>query len=307
MGIRRLIGGFLLVIGAIVLGDRLLRHLAGELEPPDGSDVGTVRVRGFDVAYTERGDPEAPDVLLIHDIYLGASSEEVARLGEELASEYHVIEVDLPGFGRSERPPITYDPAGFTHAVETIVEELLDEPTVIASGMGTAFTLDALETASVEQGIAISPLERRWPPAVGTGILLDTPIIGTAIYDLLASRPSLRYHLEHHFDAPTEHLPDGFVDHTWRVAHQRGASRPISAWLAGELDSTVDTIDVVDRAGVPVTLVGGSKAAHPSLDDLRTVAEETSSRLVVVDGVGRAPHLLAPEQLATQLLEGELP
>ncbi len=306
MGLRRVIGGILLIIAGIVIGDRLLRRLAGDLSPPRQGALDTVRVSGFDVSYVEWGSPDDDDILLVHDVYIGASNAEFEALGEALSNEYHVIAIDLPGFGRSERPPIEYDIGIFAHALETVIEERMDEPIIVASGLGATFALETIQTTSVERFIAISPRERRWPPAVGTGVLLDVPIIGTGLYDLLSCRPSLSYHLEEHLGCGIDQLPAGFVDYTWRSAHQSGARHAIGAWLAGDLDSTVDLLDTIERTDLPVTLVGGEPSIHPEVGDLREIATTAQSTLITVDNVGHAPHLCAPELLATHLIEDAL-
>lgn len=56
-----------------------------------------VDVNGVKVFYREAGSKQAPAVLLLHGF--GASSHMFRDLIPELASEYHVLAPDLPGFG----------------------------------------------------------------------------------------------------------------------------------------------------------------------------------------------------------------
>jgi pimeloyl-ACP methyl ester carboxylesterase len=51
----------------------------------------------------DRVPPWFPAIVLVHG--LGVSSRYMAALARELAPFYRVHAVDLPGFGRSEKPP----------------------------------------------------------------------------------------------------------------------------------------------------------------------------------------------------------
>lgn len=58
-----------------------------------------VKVGDFDVAYLEGG--QGPTALLIHGF--GGDKEHWTRFARQLTDQYHVIAVDLPGFGESSR------------------------------------------------------------------------------------------------------------------------------------------------------------------------------------------------------------
>ena len=72
----------------------------------------TLQVDGVDVFYREAGSPQAPAVLLLHGF--GASSFMFRDLIPQLASRYHVIAPDLPGFGQTVTPP------GFDYTFERL-------------------------------------------------------------------------------------------------------------------------------------------------------------------------------------------
>jgi pimeloyl-ACP methyl ester carboxylesterase len=82
-------------------------------------------VRGRRVFYREAGDPAAPAVVLLHGA--PASSFMFRDLIPLLASGYHVIAPDYPGFGLSDAPAAdefgyTFD--SLTDSVETLLEQL---------------------------------------------------------------------------------------------------------------------------------------------------------------------------------------
>ena len=76
------------------------------VEPKFGvpvTSVHTIEADGVRVFYRVAGDPGAPVLLLLHGF--PASSFMFRELIPRLASQYHVIAPDLPGFGFTEVPP----------------------------------------------------------------------------------------------------------------------------------------------------------------------------------------------------------
>lgn len=79
----------------------------------------TIRVRGLDIFYREAGPADAPTVLLLHGF--PSSSHMFRGLIPLLATKYHVIAPDYPGFGQSSAPPLEdfrYDFDNLTSMVE---------------------------------------------------------------------------------------------------------------------------------------------------------------------------------------------
>lgn len=62
----------------------------------------TIAIEGVEVAYREAGDPARPTVLLLHGF--PTSSAMFRNLIPALASDYHVLAPDYPGFGDSAQP-----------------------------------------------------------------------------------------------------------------------------------------------------------------------------------------------------------
>jgi pimeloyl-ACP methyl ester carboxylesterase len=62
----------------------------------------TPRVKALEVFYREAGPPKAPVVLLLHGF--PTSSNMFRNLIPRLASSFHVVAPDYPGFGQSSMP-----------------------------------------------------------------------------------------------------------------------------------------------------------------------------------------------------------
>ena len=84
---------------------------------------GTIKVDGLDIFYREAGSPAAPTILLLHGF--PSSSHMYRDLINDLASKYHVIAPDYPGFGNSSAP--TKDQFNYTFDnLSSIVEKFID-------------------------------------------------------------------------------------------------------------------------------------------------------------------------------------
>jgi pimeloyl-ACP methyl ester carboxylesterase len=78
----------------------------------------TAQVNGCKVFYREAGDPQAPAVLLLHGF--PTSSHMFRNLIPQLATDYHVVAPDLPGFGFSDAPDHKSFQYTFDHLAEVI-------------------------------------------------------------------------------------------------------------------------------------------------------------------------------------------
>jgi len=160
MKLRNLAGTRPLGVGAIAALNTGLRY-EGELESPLDGDDGTFRWRGMNVAYTEAGDPDDPDLVLLHGVNAAGSAGEWREVFDDLAAEHHVFAPDLPGFGRSIVPPLRYSAALYEDFVRDFLADF-DEPAVVASSLSAARARprrsrrDRLRTASRSEGSSAS-------------------------------------------------------------------------------------------------------------------------------------------------------
>ncbi|WIV65814.1 alpha/beta fold hydrolase [Natrialbaceae archaeon AArc-T1-2] len=294
-------------VGAAVVGNRLLERRAGELENPLSGVEREYRWRGMTVTYTTAGDPSDPELLLLHGVHAAASSYEFEPIFEMLAEHFHVIAVDLPGFGRSDRPPLVYSPTIYTAFVRAFVADVTDEPIVVASSLAGSFVVaaDEIET-EIDRLVLICPTaetarERPW-----LRTLLRTPIVGSTLFNALASKPSIRRFLEREGYYDPASIDADELEYAWRSAHQPGARFAPASFAAGTLDPDVDLEADLAALDVPVTLVWGRDAELVPLREGRELAEAADLELVVIDYATLLPHAEHPEAFL-EYVESELP
>ena len=81
-----------------------------------------VQVDGIDIFYREAGPENAPTIVLLHGF--PSSSREFDTLIPLLATKYHLIAPDYPGFGLSDAPSPTDYTYTFDHLAQTMSDFL---------------------------------------------------------------------------------------------------------------------------------------------------------------------------------------
>ncbi|WP_226041121.1 alpha/beta fold hydrolase [Natrinema sp. DC36] len=306
MKARTVLGAALGTVGGAVLGNRLLKRRAGDLESPLPGIERTYRWRGIETTYTVAGDPNDPDMLLLHGVHTGASSNEFQPIIEQLAEDYHVYAVDLPGFARSERPPLIYSASLYAEFIRDFAADVTDEPIVVASSLTGAFAVDAAGETDIERLVLICPTEETSDARPWVRTLLRTPIVGTTLYNLFASKPSIRYFYDRDGYYDSDRIDADEVQYAWDSAHQPGARYAPASFVAGTLDPEFDLATELAALETPTTLVWGRDAELVPLREGRDLAEAANLDLVVIDYATQLPHAEHPDTFV-EYLSAELP
>ncbi|MFB6227260.1 MAG: alpha/beta fold hydrolase [Halobacteriales archaeon] len=303
MDIRRTLAAVGGAVGATAAGNALLSRQAGDLPPPLPGTEHTYRWRGMDIAYTELGDSSDRTVLLLHSMNAAGTSHEFEPIVAGLAREYHVVAPDFPGFGRSDRPPIDYDAERYTDFVREFADDVTPGAICVASSLSGSYAA----IAARETGV-FSKLVLVCPTATTTGVrrpkvrsLLRSPLLGTALFNLIGSKPSIRYFgADHSYFDPGAIDPDR-VDYQWRSAHQPGARFAPASFVSGYLDPATDLGATLAACEAPITIVWGREAEITPLSYGRDLAESADARLLVFDNARLLPHVEHAERFLEEL------
>ncbi|KAB1192117.1 alpha/beta fold hydrolase [Haloferax sp. MBLA0076] len=296
MKFRRAIGLAAAGVGLAAAANAALSNRVGPLEPPLSGDQRTYRWRGMDVSYVEAGDADAPTLVLLHGINAAGSSGEFREVFDELAEDHHVVAPDLPGFGLSDRPELYYSPALYEDFVGDFLAEY-DDPAVVASSLTSAYTAAAAsrDDVSVSRLVLVCPTARGGPePKEWLRELVRAPVVGEALFNVVASRPSIQYFNDDHGYYDASNASDDWEDYEWRTAHQPGARFAPASFISGYLNSDIDLAAALSDLGVPTTLVWGRESDITPLKDGRELAEAADCTLVVFDDAMLLPHVEFP-------------
>lgn len=207
-------------------------------------------------------------VLLVHSVNAAASAYEMRPIYTRLQGERPVWALDLPGFGGSDRGERPYSPRMMGLAIGKALERI-DRPThVVALSLGCEFAARAVTDRPdlVKSLSLLSPTGFGQPSQSSTAsaALLRFPVWSQAVYDGIASRPSIRYFLNQSFAGPVDEM---MVDYAYRSAHQPGARYAPIAFLSGEL-FTVTAIETLYAQVKSPTSVLYDKDAFTGFDRL---------------------------------------
>lgn len=296
------------VVGATALINRTLRTRAKDFHPFLEGEQGTYRWRGFDVAYTEMGDPGAEDLILFHGTGAVSSGHEFWRVTETLSDEYHVIVPDLPGFGQSDRPPLLYSSSLYVTFVGDAIEELTDDdPVVVTSSLTGSYAAMAAEDVDVERLVLVCPTASSMGDRqVWLRALLRSPVVGEGLYNLMVSKPSIRHFHDDHGYYDMDNLADRVVEYEWTSGHQPGARFAPASFVSGFLDPDEDLGETLASVDDPVMLVWGRHAETSPLSEGRDLAEQADTGLVVFDRSKLLPHVEQPDQFV-DVVKGDIP
>jgi alpha-beta hydrolase superfamily lysophospholipase len=206
------------------------------------------------LSYYSRG-PAAPSnpLLLIHSVNAAASAYEVRPLYEHYCKTRTVYALELPGFGFSERSDRAYTPRLMTDAILAMALK------IAAAHGGAAIDALALSLSSefLARAAAENPAAFRSIALVSpTGFSRDTPQEGTpghsrampalrrifsfplwsrALFDLLTSKPSIRFFLQKTWGS--KEIDEGLLEYDYLATHQPGAQYAPYFFVSGFLFS----------------------------------------------------------------------
>ena len=151
------------------------------------------------IAYVTAGS--GSPLLLIHDLNSYSSSYEWEQTINSFAKNHKVYAIDLLGCGHSDKPNLTYTTFMYTQLINDFVLNVIRSKTdVVATAASTPIVIMAAfnNHALFNKIILVSPLsveDALKGPDNLSGIrrhILNFPVIGTTVYNILFNRPSLR-------------------------------------------------------------------------------------------------------------------
>lgn len=218
---------------------------------------------------------EGPPMLLVHSINAAASAYEIRPIFERMKRTHRVFAPDLPGFGASDRSDRHYDIALYVAAIEDVLDaisaEVGDQPVdLLALSLSSEFAARAsLHRPSRVRSLAmVTPtgLDRRSPTlrgapgssreVAGVHRVVSMRLWGQGLFDLLVSRPSVRYFLQRTWGS--KKIDEGLWGYSWLTAHQPGARHAPFAFLSARLFAR-DIRDVFERLTLPVWVPHGTR------------------------------------------------
>ena len=246
-----------------------------------------------------------PPVVFIHGVGAGTSSFMWRKNFDELAKDFRVYAFDLLGFGFSDKPAVaSYSADLYVELITDFIREVSGYPAnVIASSLGAAYAIRVadehpeLVNAMILNGPTGSDSLNRRPGMAGAAFygLLQSPVLGTSFYNVMASERSIRDYARENLFYDHRRVTDRLVANLYATSHQSGAQHAIAAFLAGYLNT--DTRSPFSRLTQPVVLVWGKQDSTTPVDHALSLVELNSrARLEVFDYCRMMPEQEQPEK-----------
>lgn len=277
---------------------------------PDNSALGG-EARFFDWKYgrvfykTAGPSHPAPPLVFVHGVGAGASSFMWRKNFDDLSLDFRVYALDLLGFGLSDKPATApYSADLYVDLISDFIREVSGAPTnVVASSVGAAYVIrvadehpELISSLVLNAPTGTDKLNNR-PGMAGAAFygLLQSPVLGTSFYNVMASERSIRDYARKNLFYDHRRVTDRLVANLYSTSHQQGAQHAIAAFLSGYLNT--DTRASFSRLRQNVILVWGKQDTTSPLEHgLGLLQLNPRARFEVFDYCRMMPEQEHPEK-----------
>jgi pimeloyl-ACP methyl ester carboxylesterase len=213
-------------------------------------------------------------LVLIHSVNAAASAYEMRPLFEHFRGSRPVFALDLPGFGTSDRSDRDYAPTLYRDAIIDFLTAKVGTPAdVVALSLGCEFSAlaanlrpEAFHSLTLISPTGLSSEERggNTPRARRLHSAFSVSLWRQAFYDLIASRPSLKYFLGRSHAGDVD---PGLLNYAFLTSHQKDAVHAPLCFISGRLFTPAIAESTYVRLPRP-TLVVYDQDAHVSFERL---------------------------------------
>lgn len=312
----KLVKGLLLggaAVGLPALANALIARRNERLGQPSWGRLHRYAWKYGEISFQRLGAGEP--LLLLHSFGPGHDSEEWRPAAEVLAERYLVYAPDLLGWGRSDKPRLSYDGELYIRLIGDFLEDVVAQRcAIVAAGLAAAYAmqvaLDRPELVGslalvVPSGIEIHGEEPDLKDAL-VHRLLRLPILGTSALNLFTSRTAIGQYLKREVFLGPEQVDAARVEHHYRSSHQPGSHEALAAFLSGYLNHRVP--EAMGRLQTLLWIGWGRDATAPPVETADLWLQLfPGAQLEVFEDSSNLPHLEASARFAQRLSPFLLP
>lgn len=255
------------------------------------------------IHYTKTG--HGKPILLVHDLASPSCGYEWKNLVGKLAENHTVYTIDLLGFGRSEKPNLTYTSYLYVQLLcDFIKSEIGHRTDLAASGSSCSFGImacsqspelfDRLILVNPESILTCSQLPGK--NAKLYKFILDLPIVGTLIYYISCSKRALtKEFMTNYFYNPYS-VKASMIDAYHEAAHSGESPKSVYASLQCNYVKC-NIINALKKIDNSIYLIGG--ASQDYIEDLMEEYKEYNPAVetAYVSNTKHIPHLEQPAEV----------
>ena len=263
--------------------------------------------------YFEAGHNNPDNIILIHG--LGDEADTWRYLIEPLAGKYHVFAIDLPGFGRSDKPDRDYSPQFFLSTLsEFLAAQSIKKTFLMGSSLGAILSHEyALQYPQQIQGLVLldGALIQKEPMLDLSLRLMRMPLLGEWLYTRLRKNPDAAFdslrNVYHNLDTMSEKDRDFLYrrvnKRVWSDGQRQAyfsTLRNLTDWVKASQDGLKKRLSRLD---MPTIVIRGEfDQLFPDENADTLVEAQSNAKKVVIKDAGHLPHQEAPQAVLDAVL-----
>ena len=240
--------------------------------------------------------------MLVHDLEPASSSYEWHEVRKKLSKDHTVYTIDLLGFGRSEKPNLTYTNYLYVQLLSDFIKSEIGHRTdILATGAAASLAVMACGNSPelFDRLLLVNPesmLSCSMVPGKNAKLykfILDLPIVGTLIYHIASSRQNIADTFKNLYYSNPYSVTAREVDAYYEAAHL--GESPKSVYASVKCNYTkCNIINSLKKIDNSIYLLGGA-----DLDDMENTLEEYKTynpavESVLIPDTKHLPQLEAP-------------
>ncbi len=265
------------------------------------------------IFYFEAGQNNTNDIILLHG--LGDEADTWRYIIEPLAEKYHVFALDLPGFGRSDKPDHDYTPQFFFSTLSNFMKDLsIKKPILMGSSLGAILSQGfALKNKDKVLGlILLGGALIQETPMRDLGLkLMQVPLLGEWLYTRLRKDPVGAYNsirnVYHDLDAmpkeDREFLYERVNKRVWSEGQRRAyfsTLRNMTSWVK---QSQKGLKECLHKDNLPTLVIRGEFDPLFSEENADAIIEaQHKAAKMTINNAGHLPQQEAPQDVLNAVL-----
>ncbi len=250
------------------------------------------------IRYSKKGS--GSPLLLLHDLTVGSSAYEFHKVVDSLAENHEVYAIDFLGYGLSDKPNLTFTNYLYVQLVNDFIKNIIGKKTdIIATGDAAPVAVMVChnDPESINKMIFINPqslYRLNQIPSKQTRamkLIMETPILGTFIYNLYTSRTSLEKHFQNEYFYDSKKIDPADITAYLEACHQQDyrSKYAFTSYLGRYLNANI--IHALKEINHSIYILAGKEKS-----DIDTIIENykyynSSIESVYIEKTKQLPHL----------------
>lgn len=260
------------------------------------------------VHYSKSG--KGAPVLLIHDLSVGSSEYEFKKIKKELEKSYEVYSLDLPGYGLSDKPNMTYTNFLYVQLITDFIKNVIGKKTtIITSGDSSSVAVMVTHNDAdiINNLILINPQSlyncNQIPSKQTKALkfLIETPIIGTFLFNLLTTKETFRNTFENKYFGNPNNIEETNILTYLESSHKGGycSKYSFASYTARYMNTNI--VHALKEINNSILIIAGENK-----DDIKTTVENyiyynSAIEISYIESTKQLPHLEKPEEVLSQI------